>query len=137
MPRKHRTKTEIIGQIIQAAANGRTDGITKTRIMYSLFLSYDSLQEYLAILIQNGLLEYLPVPETYRTTEKGLKFLKLLEELQQELSPTTTASNNNDQSTRHDGNINKKKGVWQITAVAQIIGLVILSSFLSLAILFG
>jgi predicted transcriptional regulator len=136
MPRKHRTKTEIIGQIIQAAANGRTDGITKTRIMYSLFLSYDSLQEYLSILIQNGLLEYLPVSETYKTTEKGLKFLKLLEELQQELSPTT-ASNNNDQSTRHDGNINEKKGVWQIAAVAQIIGSVILSSFLSLAILIG
>jgi predicted transcriptional regulator len=136
MPRKHRTKTEIIGQIIQAAANDRTDGITKTRIMYSLLLSYGSLQEYLSILLQNGLLEYLPISETYRTTEKGLKFLRLLEELQQELSPTA-ASNNNDQSTGHDGNINKNKGVWQITAVAHIIGSIILSSFLSLAILFG
>ena len=133
MPKKYRSKIEIMKQILQTA-NGHSTH--KTRLMYSVYLSYEQLKEYLVILVQSGLIERLENTHMYRTTEKGLKFLKLLEELQQELSPTT-ASNNNDQSTRHDGNINKKKGVWQITAVAQIIGLVILSSFLSLAILFG
>jgi predicted transcriptional regulator len=108
MPKKYRTKTEIIAQILKAAASGRTDdGITKTRIMYSLFLSHDSLQEYLSILVQNRLLEYLPLPQTYKTTEKGLRLLKLLEQLQQELAATT--NNNNNNSTSHRS-INKDSG---------------------------
>lgn len=102
--KKYRTRTEILAQILQATG-GRTGGIAKTRIMYSVFLSFEQLQEYLSILLQNGLLEYLPVSETYKTTEKGLKFLKLFEQLQQELIPATGSNNNN--NTRGDGNKNK------------------------------
>ena len=101
--KKYRTRTEILAHILQATS-GRTGGIAKTRIMYSVFLSFEQLQEYLSILLQNGLLEYLPAPQTYKTTEKGLKFLKLYEQLRQELMPTTSNNNNN---TRGDGNKNK------------------------------
>ena len=31
---------------------------TKTKIMYTAFLSYDQLNEYLSILIENNLVEY-------------------------------------------------------------------------------
>ena len=49
--------------------------------MYSVFLSFEQLQEYLSILLLNGLLEYLPVPQTYKTTEKGLNLLKMHNEI--------------------------------------------------------
>ena len=37
-------------------ANGR---VTKTKIMYIAFLSYGQLKEYLSVLIENNLIEYL------------------------------------------------------------------------------
>jgi hypothetical protein len=63
---------------------------------------------------------------TPNTTEKGLKLLKLYQEIQQDLPPTT---NNNNNRTMHDGSINKKKSVWQITANAPIIVVVVLFHF--------
>ena len=44
--------------------------------MYNAFVSYSELQEYLAILTGNGFLEYDRRLQTYRTTEKGLRFLR-------------------------------------------------------------
>ena len=52
---KNRSRTEIISNILDAA-NG---GATKTKIMYIAFLSYNQLKEYLSILIENNLIEYL------------------------------------------------------------------------------
>jgi predicted transcriptional regulator len=68
---KYRSRTDISGQILEAA-NG---GATKTRIMYQAYLSYAQLKEYLSVLIENGLLEYVEGEAKYITTEKGLKFL--------------------------------------------------------------
>jgi predicted transcriptional regulator len=82
----YRSKTEIAAQMLQAA-NSR-DGITKTKLMYNTFLSYRHLGRYLAFLIQNGLLEYFEGTRTYRTTEKGLKFLNMYEKME-ELAPGT------------------------------------------------
>ena len=69
----NRSRTEIVGNILDAA-NG---GATKTKIMYTAFLSYNQLKEYLFILIENNLIEYLDGTQTYKTTEKGLNFLKM------------------------------------------------------------
>ena len=74
---KYRSRTEIVAMILEAA-NG---GATKTKIMYKAFLSYAQLREYLSVLIENNLLEYLEGSQTYKTTEKGLNFLKLLNEI--------------------------------------------------------
>jgi predicted transcriptional regulator len=52
---KYRSRTQIVGNILDAA-NG---GATKTKIMYKAFLSYVQLKEYLSILIENALLEYM------------------------------------------------------------------------------
>ena len=51
--------------------------------MYNVFLSYAQLKEYLALLIQNGLLVFLEGKKSYRTTEKGLKFLKIYEKMEE------------------------------------------------------
>ena len=74
---KYRSRTEIVAMILEAA-NG---GATKTRIMYKAFLSYAQLREYLSVLIENNLLEYLEGSQTYITTEKGLNFLKMHNEI--------------------------------------------------------
>ena len=60
---KYRSRTEIVSMILEAA-NG---GATKTRIMYKAFLSYAQLREYLSVLIENNLLEYLEGAQTYKT----------------------------------------------------------------------
>ena len=74
---KYRSRTEIVAMSLEAA-NG---GATKTRIMYKAFLSYAQLREYLSVLIENNLLEYLEGSQTYKTTEKGLNFLKMHNEI--------------------------------------------------------
>ena len=74
---KYRSRTEIVSMILEAA-NG---GATKTKIMYKAFLSYAQLKEYLSVLIENNLLEYLEGSQTYKTTEKGLNFLKMHNEI--------------------------------------------------------
>jgi predicted transcriptional regulator len=81
---KNRSRTEIVSSILNSA-NG---GATKSKIMYKAFLSYGQLKEYLSVLIENKLIEYLDGTQIYKTTEKGLYFLKKYEELQ-ELLPTT------------------------------------------------
>ena len=70
---KYRGRTEIVSMILEAA-NG---GATKTKIMYNAFLSYNQLKDYLSVLIENNLIEYLDGTREFKTTEKGLNFLKM------------------------------------------------------------
>ncbi len=78
---RYRNRTEIISQILEAA-NGNVD-ITKTRLMYKAYLSQSQLKEYVEILTENDLLSYNSVTRTFRTTQKGLRFLKLYNEIDQ------------------------------------------------------
>ena len=75
---KYRSRTEIVSNILDAA-NG--EGETKTKLMYKAYISYNQLKEYLTILIENNLIEYLDGTRTFKTTEKGLCFLKMHNEL--------------------------------------------------------
>jgi predicted transcriptional regulator len=60
--------------------------------MYRAFLSYTQLKEYLPVLIENNLIKYHDETETFWTTEKGLKFLKMNNQIE-ELLQTTTIKN--------------------------------------------
>ena len=84
----NRSRTEIVGNILDAA-NG---GTSKTKIMYIAFLSYGQLKEYLSILIENNLIEYLDGDNKFKTTEKGLNLLKIHNEMAELLQ--TTFKNN-------------------------------------------
>jgi predicted transcriptional regulator len=86
---KYRSRTEIVSNILDAA-NG---GATKTKIMYKAFLSYNQLKEYIAVLIQNNLLEYVDGTQTFKTTEKGFNYLKTHSEIGELLQQTTTIKN--------------------------------------------
>jgi predicted transcriptional regulator len=71
---KYRSNIEVMGQILQVA-NG--NNVTKTKIMYQAFLSYNQLEEHLLLLTKKGLLRYDENIRIFRTTEKGLEFLKM------------------------------------------------------------
>ena len=51
-------------------------------------LSYNQLKEYLSILIENNLIEYLDGAHKFKTTEKGLNFLKMHNQLTELLQTT-------------------------------------------------
>ena len=81
----NRSRTEIVGNILDAA-NG---GTSKTKIMYIAFLSYGQLKEYLSILIENNLIEYVDGDNKFKTTEKGFNLLKIHNEMAELLQQTT------------------------------------------------
>ena len=74
-----RDKTELIASILKAL-NGRN--VNATQIMYSAFLSYAQIKQYLSILIHAGLIKYQQENRrTYRITDKGMRFLYLYDEI--------------------------------------------------------
>jgi len=79
---KYRSRTDIVGLILEAA-NG---GATKTRIMYKAFLSYAQLKEYLGVLLQNEVLEYEDETQLIRTTEKGIRLLQMYNQFDEMMS---------------------------------------------------
>ncbi len=68
---KNRSRLDIAAEILKVA----NDGVLKTKIMYLAYLSFDQLEEYLALLTHNGLLEYDSKKRQYKTTGKGQDFL--------------------------------------------------------------
>ena len=81
---KNRGRTEMLATMLEVA-KGK---VTKTKIMYSAFLSYNQLKDYLDVLIENNLLEYLNGTKTFKTTEKGLNYLKMYSEIGELLKTT-------------------------------------------------
>ena len=43
--------------------------------------SYNELKEYLSVLKENNLIEYNEGTQTYKTTEKGLNYLKMMNKI--------------------------------------------------------
>jgi predicted transcriptional regulator len=84
---KYRSRTEIVCNILEAANGG---GVNKTKIMYTAFLSYAQLNEYISILRKNNLIEYLDGTQTFKTTEKGLNYLKTYNEIGELLQQSNT-----------------------------------------------
>jgi predicted transcriptional regulator len=79
---KYRSRTDIIAMILQAAMNGAT----KTRLMYSAYLSYAQVQEYLQYLTERRLVNVDTATHAYTLTELGLHFLKVYDEISQIVS---------------------------------------------------
>ena len=71
-----RTKNDIIAKIIEVA---KERPVTKTRIAYDCFLSYDLLNEYLKTLTMSDLLKFDKRDKTYIATIRGLRYLDLYE----------------------------------------------------------
>jgi predicted transcriptional regulator len=85
---KYRSRSEIIELLLNAADGG---GATKTKLMYSAFISFNQLKEYLSLLAENGLIQSEEETHTFRTTEKGIQFLKLQNKID-EIAPISFIS---------------------------------------------
>ena len=70
----HRSRTEIIGAILECT-NGNVIRITE--IQFKTYLSYNLLREYLKILLENDLLEYIEGERSFKTTPKGMHYLEV------------------------------------------------------------
>jgi predicted transcriptional regulator len=64
--------------ILEAANDS---GVTKTKIIYKAYLSHAQTKEYLAILIEGGLLEHDKSKGTLKTTDKAYRFLKTYDQI--------------------------------------------------------
>ena len=66
----------IINLILEATSTDAYDTKKTTRIMYNALRNHPLLKEYLAVLIKEDLLTYDDTTQTFKTTEKGLRFLE-------------------------------------------------------------
>jgi predicted transcriptional regulator len=97
MDMKYRDRNEIIAQILECANGNR---VRLTKIMYEVYLSHGLTKEYVRLLIEKGLMEYLDGEKTFKTTDKGMNFMRIKNKVQG-LNPLTTKSQRND-SPSHD-----------------------------------
>ena len=96
MDLKYRDRNEIIAQILESANGNR---VRLTKIMYEVYLSHGVAKEYVQLLIEKGLMEYLDGERTFKSTDKGMNFLHINNKVQ--VNPFTTKSQRNDSPT-HD-----------------------------------
>jgi len=71
---KYRDRNEIIAQILECCNGNR---VTRSKIMFDTYLSFNVTKEYLILLLENGLVDYQNGERTFKTTEKGIYFLNV------------------------------------------------------------
>jgi predicted transcriptional regulator len=79
--RKNRGTMEIVAFMLESAVRE----CKKTHIMYRSNLSYTLLKKYLNMVLSNGLMIYDPVTETYRTSQKGITYLREYAEIKRSM----------------------------------------------------
>ena len=70
---RSRSGIDIMAKILHAA--NEKSGAGRSKIMYRAFLGYKQLKKYLPALTERGLLSYDTDAQTFKTTQKGLRFL--------------------------------------------------------------
>jgi predicted transcriptional regulator len=78
---KHRSKEEIAALVLEAIVN--THRPTQTMIMYKAYLTHVQLKQFLASLMEQGLIEYNKLERIYTITEKGMHFLEVYNQFNQ------------------------------------------------------
>ena len=76
---KKRDRINIIRLILEAS-NEPDYPIQMTKIMYKVLVNHPQLQQYWTVLTESNLLSYDVDTQKFKTTEKGLKFLKAYNE---------------------------------------------------------
>lgn len=77
-----RSDIEIIAEMLKIGENGAG----KTEIMYNANMSYYQIQKYLGYLLNEGFIDKMQIGNpcvAYRVTEKGLKLLHLISNLEE------------------------------------------------------
>jgi predicted transcriptional regulator len=76
---KYRDRNEIIAQILESANGNR---VRLTKIIYDVYLSHGLTKEYVGLLIEKGLMEYLDGERAFKTRDKGMNFLRIYNKVQ-------------------------------------------------------
>ena len=103
---KYRSRTEIVGLILEAANGG---GATEDKNNVQSISIICSLREYLTMLQDNELIEYEGGRHTYRTTEKGMKLLELYENMSELVPPLAPTSRTAESPGSEEVTINESK----------------------------
>jgi predicted transcriptional regulator len=104
--KEQKVMLRVVSLILEVSSNNDDDAkkkaITTTKIMYNTLLNHPRLKEYWTGLTELGLLDYDITTQTFKTTEKGLRFLEVFSELNQrereEEQQKKTKNNNNSSS---------------------------------------
>jgi predicted transcriptional regulator len=70
--RQYRSRNDIIASILESANGNR---IRATEIQFKAYVSHGILKEYLTLLPENDLLEYIEGERAFKTSPKGMQFL--------------------------------------------------------------
>ncbi len=82
---KNRDRFEILSLILQIANGG--NNATTTKIMNRALLGYKQMKEHLLFLTERDLLYYDKESGTFKTTEKGMRFLQIYGRMEEMLRP--------------------------------------------------
>ena len=82
---KYRERNEIIAQILECCNGNR---VTRSKIMFDTYHSFNGTKESLILLLENGLVDYQNGERTFKTTEKGIHFLNIHNNFRQLTSVT-------------------------------------------------
>ncbi|MDQ4101408.1 MAG: winged helix-turn-helix domain-containing protein [Thermoproteota archaeon] len=82
---KNRDRFEILSLILEIANGG--NNATMTMIMKWALLGYKQLKEHLVFLTERDLLYYDKEDGTFKTTEKGMRFLQIYGRMEEMLRP--------------------------------------------------
>ena len=77
LARKHRSRTDMIAAVLDAAR----EGSNFTRIMFTAYMSYQACTQYIELVRKRELLEFDKGSKTYSTTQKGRQFLGIYEKI--------------------------------------------------------
>ena len=86
----NKSKTDIVIQILETVNNyedvndyedGEEKGITLETLMNRVSLGNTPIEQYLKSLVENDLLNYDSYTQTFKITEKGLKFLQTYDQM--------------------------------------------------------
>lgn len=76
---RYRTREEIFASILTVAGSGRR--ITLSKLVFYCDLPRSAAIECTVTLVEKGLLEFDRINKVFRTTDKGFKFLELVEQI--------------------------------------------------------
>lgn len=109
---RNRDRMNIISRILEAVNGSGDDGVPTTRIMYNAFVSHAQLKQYLAMLADNGMVQYGSKSQAFKITEKGLMFLRAYREIDEmiKIPPPPRQKKNSDQLIPGFGSLFPKPG---------------------------
>ena len=85
----YRSRNDIIACILEVANGNR---VRPTEIQFKAYLSYSLLKEYLVLLLENDLLEYIEGERAFKTTAKGMHFLHMYNQMSELIMMTNTTN---------------------------------------------